>query len=184
MKKIGRSILTLLGWKFIPTSEDRPKRSIICIAPHTSNCEFFIGKLYHWATGGRTGFLIKKEWLVFPFSIILKAMGAIPVNRGKKEDKVAQLAEDIQAYDELHIAVAPEGTRKLTEKWHKGFYYIALQAGIPIELALIDYKKKIVGIMETFYPTGDIELDMKYILSKYNPAQAKFPEKFYDFSKA
>ncbi len=180
MKTLAKAILRLLGWKLLPAPKERPKRSIICIAPHTSNCEFFIGKLYHWAIGQRSGFLMKKEWFVFPFSGILKAMGGIPVNRGKKEDKVSQLAETIMSYDEIHIAIAPEGTRKFVEKWHKGFYYIALKAGIPIELALMDYGKKLVGILETFYPTGDVEKDLAYIQSRYHSSQAKFPKQYND----
>ncbi len=180
MKQLAKAILRLMGWKLLPAPKERPKRSIICIAPHTSNCEFFIGKLYHWAVGERSGFLMKKEWFFFPFSLILKSMGGIPVNRGKREDKVNQIAEKIKSYSEIHIALSPEGTRKLTEKWHRGFYYIAEKANIPIELAVIDYGKKLVGIFEVFYPTGDIEQDLKYILSKYNSSQAKYPELYYE----
>ncbi len=180
MKKFAQSILNLFGWKVLPSPQNRPRKSIVCVAPHTSNYEFFIGKLYHWAIGERSKFLMKAEWFVFPFSIILNAMGGIPVNRGKKGDKVKALAKDIEAYEEIHIAIAPEGTRKFIDHWHKGFYFIALQANIPIELARVDYSCKEVGIFEVFHPTGDVDKDLAYIQSRYSSKQARFPQNYHD----
>jgi acyltransferase family protein len=51
-------------------------------------------------------------------------------------------------------------------------------AGFPIELAVIDYKKKELGIFEVFHPTGDLEQDLSAIRSRYDSSQAKYPEKF------
>ena len=78
----------------------------------------------------------------------------------------------------MHIAITPEGTRSRSEKWKSGFYHIAVAAGLPIELAVIDYKKKELGIFEVFHPTGDLEQDLSAIRSRYDSSQAKYPEKF------
>ncbi len=179
-QKIGKFFLDLFGWKILPLDKSRPKKTVICLAPHTSNLDFFIGKLYHWAIAQPSGFLMKKEWFKFPLKYILNGMGGIPIDRSKKGETVKRIAESLEQYDEIHIAITPEGTRKYTKEWHKGFYYIAQQANLPIELAVIDYKKKEVGILEVFYPTGDVEDDLKYIKSKYHSAQAKFPKKYND----
>lgn len=142
--------------------------------------DFFLGKLYYWSVGSGSAFLMKKDWFVFPFAPFLRAMGGIPVDRSKKDNTVDRLAEYIRGMKRLHIAITPEGTRKLRERWHSGFYHIALAAGIPIELAVIDYAKRIIGIFEVFYPTGDLEGDLAYIRSKYFSGQARHPHQFYD----
>ena len=167
MKKIASSILRLLGWKCLPTPQEQPKHSIICVAPHTSNLDFIIGKLYYLTQGKPHSFLMKKSWFFFPLGYLLKAIGGIPVNRDKKGD----------------MAITPEGTRSYREEWKSGFYRIALAAGIDIELAVIDYKRKEVGIFEVFTPTGDIDKDIAYIRSRFSKEQAKYPEKYHEHTQ-
>lgn len=180
MKKIAQRVLSLLGWKIIEPPKGLPDKSVICVAPHTSNHDFFLGKLYSWATSYTSGFLMKKEWFFFPLGIILKAMGGIPIDRSRRGSTVEEVKMFFKKPGSRHIAITPEGTRRLGEKWHTGFYYIATGANVPILLAVIDYKKKGIGVFEIFYPTGDLEADIDYIRSKYNRSQAKFPEKFYE----
>ena len=42
------------------------------------------------------------------------------------------------------IIISPEGTRKEVKEWKTGFYYIALEAGVPIFLGNLDYKQPLV----------------------------------------
>lgn len=51
----------ILGWKEEVTVPDF-KKCIICAAPHTSNWDLFLGKLFINAVGRKSGFLMKKEW--------------------------------------------------------------------------------------------------------------------------
>lgn len=180
MKALSKKILSLLGWQCLPLPSERPRHSIVCVAPHTSNQDFFIGKLYYNTLGKPHGFLMKKDWFFWPLGPIIRAMGGIPVNRSKHEDMVTKLAEYIRQQDELHIGITPEGTRSYTPTWKSGFYRIALEAGIPIELAVIDYRNKRVGIFEVFHPTGDMERDIAYIRSRFRADQAKYPKLFAD----
>ena len=69
------------------------------------------------------------------------------------------------------------------EEWKSGFYRIALAAGIDIELAVIDYKRKEVGIFEVFTPTGDLDKDIAYIRSRFSKEQAKYPEKYHEHTQ-
>jgi len=183
VKKIASSILRLLGWKCLPTPQEQPKHSIICVAPHTSNLDFIIGKLYYLTQGKPHSFLMKKSWFFFPLGYLLKAIGGIPVNRDKKGDMVTRLADYIKSQEEAHIAITPEGTRSYREEWKSGFYRIALAAGIDIELAVIDYKRKEVGIFEVFTPTGDLDKDIAYIRSRFSKEQAKYPEKYHEHTQ-
>jgi hypothetical protein len=59
-----------------------------------------------------------------------------------------------------------------------GFYHIAVQANVPIQLAYIDYNKKELAIKEIFYPTGDEKADLEHIQAYYKDIHAKFPGKF------
>lgn len=178
MKKIAEWILSIIGWKVIDYRKEKPANSVICIAPHTSNWDFILGQLYNKIIQQKAYFLMKKEWFFFPFGYILKAMGGIPVNRKKKSSTVENIKELISQKKNIHIAITPEGTRKKKLEWHKGFYHIAKDAGLPIQIAVIDYKKKLMGLLEVFYPTGDIDKDLAYIKSFYNKEQAKYPEYF------
>ena len=67
MKKAFYSFIyyRLLGWKTNVTVPNYDK-CVICAAPHTSNWDLFIGKLFYGAIGRKTSFMMKKEWFFFP----------------------------------------------------------------------------------------------------------------------
>ncbi len=172
-----RWVLHLLGWTIGPEGDEVPK-CIICVAPHTSNLDFTLGKLFYNAIGRKAKFLIKKEWFIFPLNLVFKSMGGIPINRSKSSSTTEQLAEEFAKRDTFHLAITPEGTRKKTKEWKKGFYYIALKAGVPIQVAYIDYGKKEVGIKATFYPTGNVDEDILAIRSMYKGIRGYHEENF------
>lgn len=177
MKKFAEWILNKSGWKLFNNADDL-KKCVICVAPHTSNWDFVIGKLYYMAQGKNASFLMKKEWFFFPLGILFKKMGGVPVDRSKKTSITDQLAEKFHNNDNFKVAITPEGTRKRNPNWKMGFYYIALKANVPIQLAYIDYQKKEVGIQENFYPTGNEEQDLAYIKNFYRDIKGKKPENF------
>lgn len=178
MRKISQLILRLTGWKRV-VIPDEPLKSIICVAPHTSNWDFIIGKLFYWSEARKAGFLMKESWFFFPLGNLFSAMDGIPVNRSKKNSVVQQMIEEFAKRDKMHLAITPEGTRKRNEKWKLGFYYIAVGANVPIQLAYLDYKNKEMGIKEVFHPSGDEEADLEHIYDFYRKnAIPKFPERF------
>ncbi|MDR2680938.1 MAG: 1-acyl-sn-glycerol-3-phosphate acyltransferase [Tannerella sp.] len=166
-RTLCRWILHLFGWTIGPDGGDILK-SVICVAPHTSNLDLTLGKLYYNALGKKSKFLMKKEWFFFPFNIIFRSMGGLPVNRDKSSSTTEQIAGEFAGHDTFHVAITPEGTRKRAKEWKKGFYYIALKAGVPIQVAYIDYGKKEVGIKTIFHPTGNVDADILAIRSMYN----------------
>ena len=87
------------------------------------------------------------------------------------------MANFINSQDKIALALAPEGTRSKLEYWRTGFYYIALEANVPIAMAALNYGKRELGIMESFIPTGDINADMKIIQNFYKDIKGKYPEK-------
>lgn len=177
MKKFSAWILHKLGWTLINNASDVAK-CVICVAPHTSNWDFVIGKLYYTALGKNASFLMKKEWFIFPLGLFFRKIGGVPVDRSRKTSITDQMAQKFQESDNFKIAITPEGTRKRNPEWKKGFYYIALKANVPIQLAYIDYAKKKVGIQETYYPIGDEQRDIAYIKNFYKDKTGKKPENF------
>ncbi len=69
-------------------------------------------------------------------------VGGLAVDRSKKTSTVDQIIEGLATKVDYNIAVTPEGTRSKRKEWKTGFWRIASGAGIVIELARIDYKKK------------------------------------------
>ena len=74
------------------------------------------------------------------------------------------------------IALSPEGTRKKTDYWRTGFYYMALAANVPIALGFLDYSTKTGGFGPLIWPSGDIEKDLQRIRSFYKNIRGKYPE--------
>lgn len=121
---------------------------------------------------------MKKEWFVGPIGTFFTRLGGIPVTRDKHTSLTDRLALQAKEAKTFSLAVTPEGTRSLSRQWKRGFYYIALKAGLPILLYGIDYKKKEIVCTRTLIPSGDVEADMRIIMDYYRPFNAKHPELF------
>ncbi len=178
MKKISKWILKLFGWTTVTTVPE-PDKSVICCAPHTSNWDYILGQLYYWSEGRKSSFLIKSSFFFFPLGLIFKRLGGIPVDRKNPSAITKQMVDEFNHREKFHLAVTPEGTRKLVKKWKMGFYQIAISANVPIQLAYFDYAKKEMGITHIFYPTGDQAADLDKIQDFYQHVTARFPENFY-----
>lgn len=174
---LSKLILRIAGWKVRVTVPDYPK-VIICVAPHTSNWDFILGKLAYATTGRKAGFLMKSSWFFFPLGMLFKAIGGVPVNRGRGTSLVETLVERYRTSDRLALAITPEGTRSRTSNWHTGFLRIARDANVPIVLGVIDFASKSVIIEQTFSPTGNVDADMRSVKDYYRPFTGRYPEKF------
>lgn len=178
MRLISRIIYFIFGWKAEGGVPEGVNKAVFLIAPHTSNWDFYIGRLYCWIKRIPINLLIKKEAFSGPLGGLLKKAGGIPVDRSRASSKVGQIVSMFEERDTMMLAITPEGTRKLNNKWKMGFYHIAMQAKVPILLSYIDYGRKVAGVGQPFYPTGDIEKDLKEIEDFYRGRKAKYPEKF------
>ncbi|MCM1110477.1 MAG: 1-acyl-sn-glycerol-3-phosphate acyltransferase [Clostridium sp.] len=176
-----RWILKLFGWKVDITLPDYPK-CIICVAPHTSNWDFIIGKLAYASVGRKAGFLMKETWFFFPLGILFRAIGGVPVPRGRSRDSrgslVEYLVERFRSSDHLVLAITPEGTRSRTSRWHTGFLRIAAEAGVPVALGVLDFRNRRVIIRDRLELTGDIEADLRRVKEYYRGYEGRYPDKF------
>lgn len=167
----------VLGWK--ATFEvEIPKKCILCVAPHTSNWDLFMGKLFYGAYKHKASFMMKKEWFRFPLGYFFRSIGGIPVDRQKNTSLVDQMSEQFGIREQFNLAITPEGTRKPTDKWKKGFYYIAMGANVPIVLIGINYEEKSITVGKIMTPCGDIEKDMPIIKDFFKDFKGKIPKNF------
>lgn len=175
---ISKTILRWVGWKVDISTPDFPK-CIICVAPHTTNWDFFLCELAYRSIGRKAGFLMKKSWFFFPLNIIFKSMGGIAVERKNKSVSLTQVIIDkFNASTRMVIAITPEGTRSRVSDWHTGFLRIAYQANIPVVLGVIDGGEKRLLLKEVFIATGDTDADMRRIKDYYSAFTAIYPERF------
>tara|TARA_B110000014_G_C20113922_1_gene587697 strand:- start:660 stop:1244 length:585 start_codon:yes stop_codon:yes gene_type:complete len=185
---ISALIFKIKGWKvkIDPKLIKNNKQFVLLGIPHTSNWDavYFTGAVFLRKI--KTHFLIKKEWMRFPFNLIFKPIGGIGVNNKSKNGAKSSIVieEIVQLFNEkkeLIIAIAPEGTRSFNPNWKTGFYQIALQSKVPIALGFLDYKNKIAGITDIFLPTGNLHADLIKISEYYSKFTGKNHDQYSGF---
>jgi 1-acyl-sn-glycerol-3-phosphate acyltransferase len=166
----------LFGWKavLLPLTA---KKYVLVGYPHTSNWDFVPAIAWIWSTGIRGSFVGKAELFKGMMKPIMTWLGGIPVDRDKGTNFVQKVAGIFSSRDELFLIIAAEGTRAKAEYWKSGFYYIALEAKVPLALAYMDWKRKEIGIGAYFMPTGDIDADWEQIRGFYEGITGRDPSK-------
>ena len=173
------TVFNLLGWKMQGDIPADIEKCVIIVAPHTSNFDFIFGLVAAYKIRLPVRYLIKEEWLKrFAIGPLMKSCGALGITRAQRKNMVEQMADLLNQSEQIALAFPPEGTRKLVNKWKTGFYYVALQAKVPIVMCSIDYAKKAVSIGEYFIPSGDYKKDMNTVKDFYKDITAKYPNKF------
>ena len=166
MRRICKFLLKLLGWKAMDGRVEEDK-AIILGVPHTSAWDFLISYLFYTSVGGKAYIMIKKEFFIGPLSPLLKALGGIPVDRKKGATITLQMIHAMNNAKVMHLAIAPEGTRKATTRWKSGFHTIAKACNVPVYLGYFDWKRKEVGRGVKFTLTDNVQEDLKRIRQHY-----------------
>ena len=139
-------------------------KSVFIAAPHTSNWDLPYTLMVAFVLRLNIYWMGKSSLFRWPFGPVMRWLGGIAVDRGTNNKLVAASAAAIVAAPgPLQLVVPPEGTRDKTRHWKTGFYFIALQARVPIVLAYMDYSRKVSGLGPLFVPTGDVEADLAEI---------------------
>ena len=164
--------LRLIGWKVRGDFPKNIPKTISIVAPHATWLDLPIGLIVRVRIEAENditiNFLGKAELFKGFFGWIFKALGGIPVERFSKNDMVQSVVTIFNSHQNLHIALAPEGTRKAVSKLRTGFYYMAKQAKIPLIMIGLDYQKKEVVINKPFFLTEDMAEDLKVIARFYD----------------
>ncbi len=174
-----RLLLALYRWKGLTVQGHPPtlRKFVVIGAPHTTNWDFvfFLGATHD--LGIRASFLGKHTLFRWPLGRFMRDMGGIPVDRkARGGNYVEQVAEEFARRDQLALVIAPEGTRGPITKWRSGFYHIALEAGVPIVPAWVDYQRRTGGMGDPIMPTGDFARDMRTIAEFYRRVMPDHPK--------
>nr|WP_290670003.1 lysophospholipid acyltransferase family protein [Ardenticatena sp.] len=169
---LAQRLFRALGWRVEGTLPNEPKL-VIAAAPHTSNWDGLVLLLAATSLGVRLNWIGKHTLFRPPLGWLMRRLGGIPVDRRKRQNLVDQVAHAFTKRSHMLLVVAPESTRKHTDYWRSGFYYIALKAGVPILLAGPDYATRRIVLGDLIWPSGDIEADMQKIAAWHENVQMK-----------
>lgn len=170
--------LKATGWRVGSDWPVEVPKSVIVAAPHTSNWD----GLTMVAVAG--WYRVKLNWMGKaalvrgPLGWLVRRSGCVPVERSGANAVVVQMKSAFAERPKMHLAVAPEGTRTANPVWKTGFYHIARSARVPLLIAVLDYRSKVVRIEGPLETTSDMAGDLKRVLAFYAEADGKFPERF------
>lgn len=180
MRKFWIWMVKLCGWKFdIPDLRERPELThcVVAVAPHTAVADFFVGAAVLFSVPTHPRIFMKKEFFNFITSPLLLRLGVVPVDRGNRHNNlVSRAVEELRKVDDTCIVLTPEATRKPVRRFKRGFYDIAMQAGVPIVLGYMDFKTKTAGYGPTIIPSGDYDADFRKMIDFFAPVHPKHPE--------
>lgn len=165
-QRICAGILRLCGWTVVFRWPPVPK-CVVIFYPHTSNWDFIWGVLAYLSLGWKVHFCAKDNWFRWPFGMLGRALGGIPVNRREHTGFVDRLKREYENADELYIAITPEGTRSRTDHWKSGFYRLAMATRTPVGLAFMDHPNRCIGIDTYIELSGNEEEDLERIRAYY-----------------
>ena len=175
-KRLARWVYRLCGWQTVGSIPNISQAVLIGV-PHTSNFDGMVAIPMVLALDLDVRILGKKQLFGVPIlSQFLRWAGVMPIDRDKKGSVLQANIDRFKTGKPLFLALAPEGTRRYTEQWKTGFYYLAVGAGVPIIPVAMDYRTKQIRFMKPFYPTGDIDADLPQIYAYFRGVTPKHPQ--------
>ncbi len=174
---VGRFMMGIRGWRVEGEFPDIP-RMVMIVAPHTSNWDFLTGVYVKLAMRMGARFVGKHTLFHGPLGVFMRWLGGVPVDRSAAAGFADDAVRVLKEAERMTLVIAPEGTRKRTDKWKSGFYRIAMAAGVPIVLTRFDYPRKVIFFGPVFQPTGDYERDLRELQSHFRADMAVNPENY------
>ncbi len=179
LRAVSIHFFRLTGWEIKGELPPGAGKSVLIAAPHTSNWDLPYTLMVAFVLRLNMVWLGKASLFRWPFGPVMRWLGGIAVDRSRSNNLVAASAAALLAADgPVQLAVPAEGTRGKTRVWKTGFYYIAVEARVPIVLAYLDYERKVGGLGGVFTPTGDVDRDMAEIKRFYAPMKGRRPTQF------
>lgn len=132
------------------------------------------------SVGGKPYCMIKGEMFWGPLGWLLRKLGGIPVDRKKGSNVALSVIKEMKATPVVHLALAPEGTRKPVRRWKTGFHTIAREVGCPVYMGYFDWGTKRISRGQKVELTDDARADMERIQAMYEEMHlvGKHPEKY------
>ena len=174
-RALASAYLGVSRWKL--STQPLPDKVIVIGAPHTSNWDGVFMTVAMWKQGRSFSFLVKDSVVKAPLlGWFVKKIGGIPVKRGAAHGLVEQVATRIRESQSFTLCLTPKGTRSPRDFWKSGFYRIAMQADVPIQLGFVDRATHTFGWGPSYRLTGDVRADMDVIRAFYADKVGARPE--------
>jgi len=176
MATLGRVVLRRIGWKVVGDLPDVP-RAVIIAAPHTSNYDGLVGISAIQGLRLDIRFLAKHSLFRGPAGFLLRALGGVPVDRGRSGGLVEETKRVLTGGQPFWLGITPEGTRTGADHWKTGFHRIAVDLELPIVVATFCYRRKEVRILKAFWPGGDQQADLEAIYAMLDDVEPAHRER-------
>lgn len=174
--RLYRRILATFGWTLVINIPSENKYLVVC-APHTSLWDYPLFLSAMFAIGKKCRWLGQSQLLEGLIGPLARLCGGFKLENDPKTSFVDKLSREFKQSESLVLCLTPEGSSSFVPRWRTGFYYISLKAGVPIVLGFIDYKNKTLGLGDYFTPTGNIEMDLRFIRNFYRTVTPKNPDR-------
>ena len=182
---IAKFLFKLFGWKIVgETIPEQVHRCVFVYAPHTSNWDYFYGVICMMSIGVPVKIAIKNYWTRFPYSLVVKPLGGVGIDRsggprGGRKSQVEKMAAIFDRYEKIAFIITPEASRSRRTKWKTGFYHIAKMADVPIVTFCGNFATREVEFGPVYYPGKDELPDvMKSMMAFYKKGVGQKPEEF------
>jgi 1-acyl-sn-glycerol-3-phosphate acyltransferase len=175
-QRVGELWLRLLGWKVTGEFPSVPK-AVFIGAPHTSNRDGIVAAAVILSLRLKIRIMAKAELFKGPMAPFFRWLGVMPVYRSKSQGLVEQSANYLKQAENFYLGIAPEGTRHGSPEFKRGFYLIAVKAGVPIIPFILDFGNKELRLTPAFYPTGDMAADIATIIERYRGVIGANPDR-------
>ncbi|MCP3871593.1 MAG: acyl-phosphate glycerol 3-phosphate acyltransferase [Desulfobacteraceae bacterium] len=172
---LGRLLYKTMGWTFDELPDYWTNKCVVIGFPHTANMDTVRALSYIKIAKVNARLLVKSDWFFFPMSILLKALGGLPVKRDKTHGFVKNAAREFDKRQDLVLALVPEGTRKKVTSIKTGFWYIAKEADVPIICWYLDNQQKRTRWIGKINPGETLEGDLVKIQELYKTAGFSIP---------
>ena len=176
-RAVGVAGLRLAGWR-IEGPFPALRKSVLVVAPHTSNWDFVYGFLAYLALGIEASWLAKHTALSGPLGRIGRRFGGIPVDRSRAGHMVESCTAEFARREGMVLVIAPEGTRKKVAAWKRGYHRIASAAGVPVVPVAIDFSRRCIAFGPPLQPTADADADERALQAFFHAGMARHPEQY------
>jgi 1-acyl-sn-glycerol-3-phosphate acyltransferase len=172
---LGRMWLRVFRWRI--EGEICPAaKSVFVMAPHTSWWDFTLNFGVLLALGIHVSWFIADKYTRGIAGKCLAHFGAVPVDRSERSNMVTQMAGHFINREKFLLAIFPEGTRKPVARWKSGFWHIARQAGVPVQLVAVDYARRATVFGPILVLSDDMDADIQHMRAHFKPIVARHPE--------
>lgn len=170
LRKFSLMYFRINDWEILGAMPTSSSKCVVVAAPHTTWLDLPYSLMLASCFNMKIYWMGKEELFGKPFGNIMRFLGGISIKRNQRSNKTDFYATVLrESTKSLQLVIAPAGTRKNTpvREWRRGYYDIAVKAGVPIVVGYINYKERTAGIGGIYHPTGNYENDIKVIENFY-----------------